>query len=144
MTYADDCIFCKFTKHELDCAIVFENKDVLAFLDINPAGALSGHTLVLPKHHYETIDKIPDKELGEIIKVIKILVPAIQKVSCSDGINIIQNNGKAAGQAIPHAHFHIIPRKHGDGIYFDEKRRKSKPLEQVEIANSIKDAIAKQ
>ncbi|MFA6268276.1 MAG: HIT domain-containing protein [archaeon] len=144
MTYAEDCIFCKFAKHKIDTAIIFENKDVVAFLDNSPAGNLVGHTLVLPKKHYETIDKIPDKELGEVIKVIKILLPAITKISGADGINVIQNNGKAAGQAIPHAHFHIIPRKHGDGIYFDEKRRKSVPMELVETAKAIKEELTKQ
>ena len=144
MTYAGDCIFCRFAKHEIEPAIVFENEHVIAFLDINPAGQLVGHTLVLPKQHYETIDTIPDTILGELIKVIKILVPAIREVSGAEGINVIQNNGKVAGQAIPHAHFHIIPRKQLDGIYFDEKRRKVAPMEQLETANAVKEALKKQ
>ena len=143
MTYAGDCIFCKFASHEIEPAIVFENDKVLAFLDNNPAGQLVGHTLVLPKKHYETIDLIPDTTLGEIIKVIKLLVPAIKKVSGAEGINVVQNNGKVAGQAIPHAHFHIIPRKRLDGIYFDEKRRKVVPMEQLETAKAIKEELKK-
>jgi len=143
MTYAGDCIFCKFAKHEIEPAIVFENENVIAFLDNNPAGQLVGHTLVLPKKHYETLDLIPDTTLGEIIKVIKILVPAIRTVSGAEGVNIIQNNGKVAGQAIPHAHFHIIPRKSKDGIYFEEKRRKVVPMEQLETEKAIKEELNK-
>lgn len=136
-----DCLFCKFASHELDTAIVYETKKIIAFIDINPAGKLVGHTLVMPKKHYPTIEEIDDKTLCELILAIKKLTTAIREVSEGDGINIVQNNGKAAGQAINHAHFHIIPRKHQDGIYFDEKRRKLIPMEQLEAAKAIKEAL---
>jgi histidine triad (HIT) family protein len=113
-------------------------------LDINPAGLLSGHTLVLPKKHFPTIDEMDDEYLTAVILAIKKLVPAINKVSGAQGINVLQNNGKEAGQLIPHAHFHIIPRKHGDKIRFDENRRMAKPMEQVEVAEAIKEELKKQ
>jgi histidine triad (HIT) family protein len=141
--YKEDCIFCKFAKHEIEPAVVFENEHVIAFIDINPAGTLVGHTLVVPKSHFETIDQISDEYLREIILVVKNLVPIVKKVSGADGINVIQNNGKVAGQAVMHAHFHIIPRKQGDGIKIDENRRKIHPMEQLETAKAIKEALQK-
>ena len=139
--YNETCIFCKFAKHEIEVATVFENKYVFAFLDNNPAGILTGHTLVIPKKHFTEIDDIEDEYLKEIALAIKRLVPAIKNVSGAEGINLIQNNGKAAGQAVMHAHFHLIPRKQGDGIRLEENRRKVKPLEQTETANAIKETL---
>lgn len=139
--YKDGCIFCKIAKHEIEVAVVFENKYVFAFLDNNPAGTLIGHTLVIPKKHFEKIEDVEDKYLKEIVLAIKKLVPAIKNVSGAEGINVVQNNGKAAGQAVMHAHFHLIPRKSGDGIHFDENRRKAVPMEQVETANAIKQEL---
>lgn len=138
MTYADnECLFCKFVNKIIKTKIIYENEHALAFLDINPAGEQSGHTLVISKKHYENIYDIPEKELEELIKVVKKISIAVKKISEADGVNIIQNNEKAAGQAIQHIHFHIIPRKNNDGIWFDSKRRKLKPLEQTQISQAI-------
>jgi histidine triad (HIT) family protein len=134
----ETCLFCKIAQHEIDASIVYENEEVMAFLDVNPAGPLIGHTLVITKKHYENIEEIPEEKLLELIKVVKKLVPAIKKVSGAEGINLLQNNGKPAGQFVPHLHFHIIPRKTGDGIWFDTKRRLTKPLEQIETIKAIK------
>jgi len=140
----EGCIFCKFAKKEIDTAIIFENEYVIAFPDINPAGILLGHTLVVPKKHFSTIDEVEEEYIKETMLVVKNLAKAIKKISNADGINILQNNGKAAGQLIPHVHFHIIPRKHGDGIFFNENRRKLHPMEQTETAKLIKEALQKQ
>ncbi|MCX6801283.1 MAG: HIT family protein [Candidatus Diapherotrites archaeon] len=137
----NDCIFCKFVTGEIKPAVVFKNESVLAILDINPAGALCGHTLVMPKKHFETIEDCPEKELKEAIAAVKKLVPAIKMVSGAEGINVIQNNGQAAGQLVNHVHFHIIPRARGDGIHFNENRRKPRPMELTEAAEAIKKAL---
>jgi histidine triad (HIT) family protein len=139
----DDCLFCKFINKEIDTACCFENEHVFAFLDNTPAGKLSGHTLVIPKKHFVSIEECDSETLCELIKVIKSLVPVITKVSGADAVNIVQNNGKAAGQFIMHLHFHIIPRKHGDGILFDTERRKALPLELTETSRTIKDLMEK-
>jgi len=141
--YKEECIFCKFAKGEIKPAIIYENKYVLAFLDINPCGTLEGHTLVLPKCHRETIEQIDEKNLTEAIKAVKLLVPSIKAISGAEGINILQNNGKAAGQYVNHVHFHLIPRKEGDGIYFEEKRRKSTPEELKRVAQKITKELRK-
>ncbi len=136
-----DCLFCKFAKHEIPCEIVYENEKVMAFLDINPAGELVGHTLVIPKKHFTELEDINEEYLTEIIKVIKKLSKAIKKASGAEGLNLIQNNGKAAGQYIMHAHFHLIPRKHADNIIINENRRKTKPMELFETAKAIKEEL---
>lgn len=142
MTYLDkECLFCKFAKKEIPCKIIYENRKVMAFLDINPAGKLSGHTLIIPKKHYEQLEEIEDDYLEEIIKTAKRLSKAIKKASGAEGLNLIQNNGKAAGQAIMHAHFHLIPRKHADGIRINDNRRNLKPLELTQIAKTIKENL---
>ena len=141
MSHKKNCLFCKFVEKKLDAPIIFENNFVLAFLDIQPTGNLEGHTLVIPKNHYKTLMEVPEKELFEVIKVIKKLSEVIEKVSGGEGINILQNNGKVSGQYIPHVHFHLIPRDRGDGIYFDTKRREMKPMEQFEVAKAIKGAL---
>jgi histidine triad (HIT) family protein len=136
-----NCLFCKFVKKEITTAICFENENILAFMDINPAGKLSGHTLVIPKQHFNSITDCDDKTLFELIKTIKLLVPAIKKVSGADGVNIVRNEGKAAGEFVFHLHFHIIPRKHGDGIRFDTDRRNAKPMELTKTAIAINKEI---
>ena len=133
-----DCLFCKFAKHEIPCEIIYENEKVMAFLDINPAGELDGHTIIIPKKHSIDLMSTDDEYLEEIIKVAKKLAKAIKKASGADGLNLIQNNGKAAGQCIMHTHFHLIPRKHADNIKIDENRRPLKPLELIETAKAIK------
>lgn len=138
---ADDCLFCKIVKREIEPAVVYENAYVLAILDINPAGELSGHTVVIIKKHFPNVSAANEKDLCEAIKAVKKIIPALTKVSGADAVNIIENDGKAAGQLVPHAHFHIIPRKHGDGIRLDENRRQPKPLELTETAKAIKDAL---
>ena len=136
-----DCLFCKFIKKEIPCEIVYENDKIMAFLDINPAGDLSGHTLIIPKKHFTNLNDIEDEYLIEMAKTAKKLSKVIQKISNADGLNLIQNNGKAAGQCIMHAHLHLIPRKHGDNIRIDENRRKTRPLELAETAKAIKEEL---
>ena len=108
-----DCIFCKLIKGEIPSSKVYEDKDVLAFLDIGPVN--KGHTLVIPKKHYETIWDVPDKVLGVMMVKSKEISKAIEKAVKADGINIMMSNRKPAGQLVPHAHIHIIPRYKQDG-----------------------------
>mgnify|MGYP001616269064 CR=1 FL=1 len=113
-----DCVFCKITKGEIKGATVYEDKNTLAFLDIRPAGKNGGHTLVIPKNHYEKITDMPDKELAALAITVKKISAALMKFS--EGVNVIQNNGKVSGQYVMHAHFHVIPRYTGDGIKIEQ------------------------
>ncbi|OHA21497.1 MAG: HIT family hydrolase [Candidatus Taylorbacteria bacterium RIFCSPHIGHO2_01_FULL_51_15] len=101
------CIFCKIIKGELPCTKVYEDADVLAFLDIKPVNP--GHTLVIPKRHYVSIHDMPDELVGKVAIVAKKVADAILRIG-SKGVNIGMNNGEAAGQVVFHAHVHIMPR----------------------------------
>jgi len=108
-----DCAFCKIAKKEISSFKVFENDDVYAFYDINPVSKY--HTLVIPKKHYENLYDIPEKELVEIMKVVKKIVLMYRKKFGIKNVQIFNNSGKEAQQEVPHFHFHIVPRKAGDG-----------------------------
>jgi len=108
MLFDKSCIFCKIVHKQAPASIIYEDKDVMAFLDIRPLSM--GHTQVIPKAHYVDIFDIPEPELDAVHKAAKILSFAIKKATAADGISIFQQNGKAAGQDIFHLHVHIVPR----------------------------------
>ena len=110
-----DCIFCKIIKGELPCYKIYEDDNFLAFLDIQPIA--KGHTLIIPKKHYDTFSKTPPEVLSQMIKVVQKIGLAVQKATQADAFNIGLNNGSAAGQLIMHTHFHIIPRFNDDGLH---------------------------
>jgi len=109
-----DCIFCKIVSGELACEKIYEDEETLAFLDIAPVNY--GHTLVIPKEHYENLEAVPEDLLAKVIKTVKEVGLSIKKNLGSAGYNATVNNGSIAGQIIPHLHFHVIPRAEGDGL----------------------------
>lgn len=109
-----DCLFCKIISKAVPSEIVYEDADVLAFLDINPVNP--GHVLVMPKQHYEDFMALPEEDCARLAKVIKRVMKVMIQDLGYEGVNLFQNNKPAAGQVIPHLHFHIIPRKTGDGF----------------------------
>ena len=94
---------------------MYENNNTIAFLDIFPIS--QGHTIVIPKKHYTTLETIPINDLHEVMAAVKIVSNLIYKNLNIDGYNILQNNYKAAGQVINHFHIHIIPRSSADGKF---------------------------
>lgn len=110
----EDCVFCKILAGKIPSEKVYENDKVYAFLDIVPVNP--GHTLVIPKEHYDNIEDLPEDILCEMSKVVKRVGQAIKKGLGSRGYNIALNNGIVAGQVVPHVHFHVIPRKTSDGL----------------------------
>lgn len=114
MSFDDSCIFCRIVHKQAPASIIYENKTVLSFLDIRPLNI--GHTLVIPKSHYIDIFDIPEKELAKIYKISKQISIAVKKATNADGISLIQQNGKAAGQDIFHLHVHVIPRFEGQKL----------------------------
>ena len=115
MTAKADCIFCGIAAGNIPCTKVYEDEHVLAFLDIGPVS--DGHTLVIPKRHFDRLDQCPDDVLAQISRVAGHLVEPIAKAVGADGYNVLCNNGAAAGQVVEHVHVHIIPRKSGDGVF---------------------------
>ncbi|WP_062061215.1 HIT family protein [Aquimarina longa] len=107
------CIFCKIVKGEANSWKIYENEDVYAFLDIHPAARY--HTLVIPKKHYTNIFDIPEKELQAVIAAVKKVSKLYEEKLGIKNIQIISNSGAEAQQEVFHLHFHIVPRKRGDG-----------------------------
>ena len=111
----DECLFCRIAAGQVPATKIFEDEVVLAFLDIGPLS--DGHTLVIPKQHFQKLHDCPPELLAQVGcrvgKVAKVLTRAID----CDGYNVLCNNGRAAGQLVNHLHFHIIPRKAGDGLF---------------------------
>ncbi|CCI85812.1 HIT family protein [Lactobacillus pasteurii DSM 23907 = CRBIP 24.76] len=111
----DDCLFCKIIRGEIPSYKVFENEDVLAFLDISQANP--GHTLMVPKKHLENLFDYTSEDAQKYLQYLPEIARAIQKAFPEvDGMNILTNNGKVAGQMVMHSHIHFVPRFEGDGL----------------------------
>lgn len=111
---AQECVFCQIIQHKAPACVVYEDNQVAAFLSNRPVN--EGHTLVVPKKHYENIYEIPEEEAGYLFKVTKQVSHAVRDAVKAEGIRIVQNNGWAAGQVIFHIHVHVIPLKPQEGF----------------------------
>jgi histidine triad (HIT) family protein len=107
-----ETIFGKILRNEIPCQRVYEDGDVLAFLDVNPLSR--GHTLVIPREPAETLDMLSANASAAIGRVLPRIARAVMKVTGAKAYNVLQNNGPLAHQAVMHVHFHIIP-KYDDG-----------------------------
>lgn len=110
----ENCIFCKILAGEIPSTAVYEDDEFKAILDVNPAAR--GHVIILPKNHAANIYELPDEDASKIMIVAKKIATAIEKAYHCDGVNILQNNGEAAGQTVFHLHVHVIPRFKGDTV----------------------------
>lgn len=137
----DKCIFCQIASKQLPTNVVYEDDSVIAFLDIRPSNP--GHTLVVPKKHYETLLDMPEEEVAHLIKVVKHVAESMMDAMNADGFNILQNNKEAGYQLIPHAHFHVVPRFKNDGLQLGNIRQGSYKDEQEmkDVAAKIKSSI---
>src|ERR1035437_568838 len=131
-----DCIFCNIVDHKEHAEVIYENDNVLFFLDINPVNF--GHTLVITKKHYGDFLSVPKYELGHIIRAVQTISNVIQTKLTCDGFNIVINNGVAAGQTVRHFHFHIIPRFHNDDFRFKLNLKKYSDNLMKEYADRIR------
>lgn len=102
------CIFCKIINKEIPASIIYEDEDVCAILDV--AQVTEGHTLVMPKDHFESILECPPVLLSKIISVTQMLSKDIVSKLNAKGVNVLTNAKEAAGQSVMHFHMHIIPR----------------------------------
>ena len=108
------CIFCDLVKGAAEVSVCYEDRDAIAFMDIQPVGP--GHVLVVPREHFESLVDIPRALAMHLFEVAMRLGPTVRQVSGSEGMNIVVNSGAAAGQDVFHYHVHIIPRRVGDGF----------------------------
>jgi histidine triad (HIT) family protein len=133
-----ECIFCKIAEGGLPASKVYEDENVIAFLDIFPIHP--GHVLVVPKKHFVDIFDTPEEVLYDLLSVSKKLAPVVLDVSKADGINIGMNNKTASGQVVMHVHMHVIPRFKDDGLKtwpqgkYDNDEHKEKTAEAMRKA----------
>ena len=134
-----NCIFCKIAGGEIPSTTVYEDEQFRVFLDLSPA--TKGHALIVPKQHYANIFEIDEAVLRDLIALAKKVATGMKEALNCDGINIIQNNGPAAGQSVFHFHLHVIPRYEGDGQKMLWTPHESDPAEQKKLAEIISKAL---
>ncbi len=135
------CIFCNIIDGEIPAVKVLDEALVLAFMDINPSS--KGHMLVVPKKHAENIFEIPESDLAVVIKAVKRCANAVKEALKAEGITVLQLNGKASDQIIPHFHVHIIPRWENDGLSVSSWEMKKGDMEEIkDIARKVKEHLS--
>ncbi len=136
----DDCIFCRIAMGAIPALRVLDTPRIMAFLDIGPLAP--GHTLLISKHHHDSILDAPPDLLNDLTSEIPRLAAAILKATGATGLNVLQNTGQSAGQAVFHLHIHLVPRREGDGLGFRWNTTKYGPAEgeavQARILNELK------
>ena len=109
----DNCIFCKIANGEIPSRTLYEDENFRVILDLGPA--TQGHALILPKEHYADLFALPQETAADAMKLAKKIAKAQKSALKADGLDLVQNNGTAAGQTVGHFHIHLIPRYEGDG-----------------------------
>ncbi len=135
-----DCIFCKIIEKSIPNAIIFENNRFLAFMDKYPIN--HGHTLVVPKDHFNNILEMPIDLVAELYSIVPPIAKALITALDGDGFNVNQNNGRSANQIVPHVHVHIVPRYSIEKIKGQWPTRKIAKMEElVDLAEKIRSNI---
>lgn len=133
----ENCIFCKILAGEIPAQTVYEDDSFQAILDVNPAAR--GHVIILPKNHAANLFELSEEDAAGIMIVAKKIAAAVKKTYKCDGINVLQNNGAAAGQSVFHLHVHVIPRFEGDTDTINIGwKPNDTPSDIAEIAKEIK------
>jgi len=134
-----DCIFCKIIAGDIPCHKVYDNDLVLAFLDINPLS--HGHVLIIPNNHAVTVDRLSAEDAAACGEVLPALAKAVMQATGAKAYNVLQNNGKAAHQAVDHVHFHIIPRDGQRGLGIDWNPTELESDAATRLAQTIRAAL---
>lgn len=135
-----NCVFCNIRDGLIPSVKVYEDDRTFAIMDINPLN--EGHLLVIPKTHAMTIHEIADEHLSQSVVVAKRIALAVEKALRPEGLNLLQANGPAAFQSVPHFHLHVIPRWIGDGRGFDWTLIKGDPESIRAAGQRIRAALA--
>lgn len=131
----DDCIFCKIANGDIPSNTLYEDDDFRVILDLSPA--TRGHALLLPKNHADNLYELPDSVAAQaLVTVRKVAVQMKEKLQC-DGLNLVQNNGEAAGQTVNHFHMHIIPRYKDGASMIEWPKGEPVPEELTSIRRQI-------
>ncbi|HKZ49638.1 MAG TPA: HIT domain-containing protein [Candidatus Nanoarchaeia archaeon] len=134
------CLFCKIAAGQVKSAVIYNGPEVMAFLDIRPANP--GHALVIPKVHVPYLPQLPDELNAKLLQLIKVITQAQIEALGAEGVNVIQNNGAIAGQAVPHIHFHVIPRFKDDKVVLTWDPQTMKEGQAEEIQKRLQEKAA--
>lgn len=134
-----NCIFCKIANGKINARIIGQNDKAVAFLDANPLSI--GHTLVIPKSHYEKIQEMNSEYSSAVFGLLWQVSSAVEKATGVNASTIAIHNGREAGQEIPHVHVHIIPRNTDDGAGPIHSWFKTRPVSNPEEMDFICDRI---
>lgn len=130
----DECVFCKIIKGEIPAAKIYEDDNILAFLDIKPVN--HGHMLVIPKKHYEKMEVAPDETVADVFIGAKKLMKAIKEAMLADFVAL-----SVVGIDVPHFHIHLIPRYFNDKMPVFWPRKEYKDGEKETVAEKIKKSL---
>src|SRR3989344_6329437 len=133
------CIFCQIVAGKVQSRKVYDDENVIAILDINPANP--GHILLMPKEHYSIMPQMPDQIIEHIAKITKHLSASLLKALKVEGTTIFIANGVAAGQRAQHFMLHIIPRKDNDGLKIDIPSKKASKQDLLAVKKAVSKAI---
>lgn len=111
-----NCVFCKIIAGTIPAVKVLDTPEVVAFLDIGPLAP--GHTLLIPREHHENLLDAPPAVLASLVAEAPRLARAILRATGAEGLNVLQNTGRCAGQVVAHLHLHLVPRREGDRLGF--------------------------
>ena len=136
-----DCVFCKIRDGQIPSTRIFEDERALAFMDINPLN--DGHCLVITRAHAPTIFEVDVADLQAAVAAAQRVALALKRALAPDGLNLLQANGAAAFQSVPHFHLHLVPRWTGDGKGFDWPLVPGDRVRIQGIAEKIRDALVR-
>ncbi len=131
----DDCIFCKLANGVFPTNKIYEDDDFTVILDASPAN--KGHSLILPKEHFDNLFEIDEEVAKKVLPLAKKIGAVLKTELNADGINVVQNNGTAAGQTVFHFHTHIIPRFNDDNVGLGWPQNEVDADEQAELAKTL-------
>lgn len=134
-----NCIFCKIATGQIPCHRVYEDAMVLAFLDIGPI--VHGHTLVIPKEHFAALVDTPPEVLGAINQRLPKLARAVMAATGTPACHVLTNNGPEASQSVQHLHYHILPRRDGDGYRLNWPSTKLDAAAAAKLSTAVKQAL---
>lgn len=135
----ESCIFCKIAGGEIPSATVYEDSDFRVILDLSPAS--KGHALILPKEHYQDLCDLDDKIAAKVLPLAGKIGTAMKDALGCAGFNVVQNNGKEAGQTVFHFHAHVIPRYDGGPAIITWKPGESDSAALEKISSIIREAM---
>ena len=125
----EDCIFCKLANGEIETNTLYEDDDFRVIFDASPA--TEGHVLILPKKHYANVFELTEELASKVYVLAKKVAAALKEITGCNGVNILQNNGEAAGQTVFHFHMHVIPRYHEEILKWNQKEINQEKVDEI-------------